>query len=500
MTLSFSWLRLPGLMAALLGAGVAAGSLGGCAPDLGPAPVVKPISAYASAQSLAAPAADWPADAWWSAYGDPQLDALEAQALAGSPDLAVAAARVRQAQAAVEQQGAAGKPQVAANGSIQTHKQSLNEGFPASFKGFIPAGYHTQTNATLDLEWDLDFFGANRARFAAATSAADAALADQAAARLQLSTNVAAAWAELARLYADRDAAVEAVRVRSQTSELVGRRLQNGLETRGELATAQGGVPAAQAEVEALDRAILQQRHAMAALIGAGPDAGLALPRPKPLATRAFGLPADVAVDLVGRRPDLTAARLLAQAAASRTQAAQRDFYPNVTLGGSYGLASLGIDKFTQTPDSIVGTLGPALRLPIFSLGRLEGAYRGQRGAYDEAVASYDRTLANALRDVADAATGVTSLQAQLASARSALASDEEAYRVAQLRYTGGLSPYLNVLTVENTLIAQRRTVADLEGQAAGVDVALVRALGGGFRDPSINATTGPAPMRTASR
>ena len=500
MTLSFSWLRLPGLMASLLGVGVAAGSLGGCAPDLGPAPVVKPVASYAASHSLAAPSADWPADAWWTVYGDPQLNEMEAQALVGSPDLAVAAARVGQAQALVEQQGAEGKPQVAANGSIQTHKQSLNEGFPPSFKGFLPAGYHTQTNASIDLEWDLDFFGANRARLAAATSAADAARADEAAARLQLSTNVAAAWAELARLYADRDAAVDAVRIRSQTFDLVGRRLRNGLETRGELAQAEGGVPAAQADVEALDRAILEQRHAMAALIGAGPDAGLALPRPKPLAARVFGLPSDVAVDLVGRRPDLTAARLRAEAAASRTKGAKRDFYPNITLGGSYGLASLGINTFTQTPDSIVGTLGPALRLPIFSMGRLESAYRGRRGEYDEAVASYDRTLANALRDVSDAATGVQSLQAQIASARSALASDEEAYRVAQLRYTGGLSPFLNVLTVENTLIAQRRTVADLEGQAAGVDVALVRALGGGYRDSTMTTATGPAPMRTASR
>lgn len=484
--------RLPRASAALMGAGVAAASLQACAPNLGPAPTLKPLSGYAATQSLAAPAADWPSDAWWRAYDDPQLNALEDQALSGAPDLAAAAARLAQAQATVVQASGVNQPSFALNATSQTTKQSLNEGFPPSFKGFLPAGYHTQSRATLDMQWDLDFFGANRNRLKAALSAADAAQAEVAAARLQLSTAVAGAYAELGRLYADRDAAAEAVAIRRQTLSLVGQRLQNGLETKGEFAQAQGGVPEAQRDVDALDRQILIQRHAMAALLGLGPDAGLAIPRPTDLGARAFGLPATVSVDLVGRRPDLTAARLRVLAAAKREKAAKADFYPNVTINGDYGLASLGIDKFTQTPDSIIGALGPALRLPLFRTHELGGALRARRGEYAEAVATYDRTLANALRDVADAATGVKSLQVELADARSALASAQEARRIAQLRYTGGLSPFLNVLTAENSLILARRAVADLQGQAAGLDITLVRTLGGGYADP--------AAIRTASR
>ncbi len=489
---AFRLWRLPRATAALLGCGFIAATLSACAPDLGPSPTLKPLANYASAQSLAAPSTDWPTDTWWTAYNDPTLNALETQALSGAPDLAIAAARVRQAQATVEQANGYRLPTLGVSASSQTTKQSLNEGFPTLFKSFIPAGYHTQTRAAADLNWNLDFFGAERNRAKAADSALLAARAELAAARLQLSTTVAGAYAELARLYADRDAAAEAVRIRGATLDLVGRRLANGLETRGELAQAQGGVPQSQQEVDALDRAIVVQRHAMAALLGLGPDDGLKIPRPIALGARAFGLPATVQVDLVGRRPDLTAARLRVQAAARRVKGAKADYYPNISLSGDYGLASLGIDKFIQTPDSIIGAIGPALRLPIFNRSQLNAAYRGRRGEYDEAVATYDKTLSNALRDVADAAAGVKSLQTELADARSALASSEEAYRISKLRYTGGLSPYLNVLTAETALIVQRRAVADLEGQAAGLDVTLVRSLGGGYLDA-------PA-VRTASR
>ncbi len=485
----------PSFLAVLAGAGFSAALLAGCAPDLGAAPVPRPPGAYAASASLKAPASPWPADAWWTAYGDPQLDALVAEALAGSPDVAAAAARVRGAQAAAERDRAYRLPDFSGAGSIQTTKISKNQGFPENFKDFLPGGFRTQTRATLDLDWQLDFFGANRAQLASATSLADAQAADQASAALQLSTTVASAYAQLGRLYADRDAAAEAVRVRRETVRLVGQRLLNGLETRGELATAQGGVPSSQADVDALDRQIVLQRHYLAALLGAGPDRGLAIARPAPLRIKDFGLPADVTTDLIGRRPDLAAARARAEAAASRIKAARAAYYPSISLTGSYGLSSLGLDTFLQTPDSVVGALGPAIRLPIFAGARLNGQLRGARAEYDEAVALYDRTLVTALRDVADAAAGVQALQVELNDARQALAASEEAYRIARLRYTGGLAPYLNVLTVEGTLLVNRRNVADLQAQAAGLDVDLVRALGGGFRDPRA-----AQPLRTAAR
>ena len=478
----------------MAGLSLCAAALCGCAPTLGPQPRLSRAADYGTSASFAAPAGDWPSDRWWEAYGDLQLDALEAQALRGAPNLKAAQARVRSAEASVETARAALLPQFSGDGGIQTTKQSLNEGYPPSFQQFLPAGYHTQTRIAADLDWQLDFFGRNRAALAAATSTAQAVQADAAAARLQLTVAVASGYADLIRLYADRAELVDALRVRRQTLQLVSQRLQNGLDTRGELSQQAEFVPAAQGDIDAADRQILASRHQIAALIGAGPDRGLQLTPPGPARLHAFGLPAHLAVDLVGRRPDLVAARLRAEAAAKQIKVARADFYPNIDLTGVYGVQSLGINTLFEY-SSVIGAIGPAIRLPIFSQGRLEGAYRNARGEYDLAAASYDQTLANALRDVADAITAERALESQLKDAQAQVVSANDAFHIATLRYQGGLSPYLNVLTAENGALVARRNVADLQAQAVSLDVALVQALGGGFFAPGE-----PTPARLAAR
>ena len=475
--------RLNGWARLMAGLSLCAAALCGCAPTLGPQPKLSQAADYGTASSFAAPSAEWPSDRWWEAYGDPQLDALEAEALQGAPNLRAAEARVRSAQSSVETARAALLPQFSGDGGIQTTKQSLNEGYPAVFQQFLPAGFHTQTRIAADLDWQLDFFGRNRAALAAATSTAEAVQADAAAARLQLTVAVASAYADLIRLYADRAELVDALRVRRQTLQLVAQRLQNGLDTRGELSQQAEFVPAAQGDIDATDRQILATRHQIAALIGAGPDRGLQLTAPGPARLHAFGLPEHLAVDLVGRRPDLVAARLRAEAAAKEIKVARADFYPNIDLTALYGVQSLGINTLFEY-SSVIGAIGPAIRLPIFSEGRLEGAYRGARAEYDLAAASYDQTLANALRDVADAITAQRALASQLKDAQAQVVSANDAFHIATLRYQGGLSPYLNVLTAENGALVARRNVADLQAQAVSLDVALVQALGGGFVAP----------------
>jgi outer membrane protein TolC len=121
------------------------------------------------------------------------------------------------------------------------------------------------------------------------------------------------------------------------------------------------------------------------------------------------------------------------------------------------------------------------VHLPIFDGGAIEADYRNARAEYDEAVASYDKTLTGALQEVADAMADERELAAELGHARAARAASEEAYRIAKQRYGGGLSRYLDVLTAEDTLVTERRAVADLEARSFVEDVALVRALGGGF-------------------
>lgn len=457
--------------------------LAGCAspPDLGHARQPAPASEYVAIRSFDAAEMAWPSDQWWKAFGDDQLDALIEEALADSPSLSAAAARVRQAQAIAQQTGASRLPSIAAQSGANASRQHLSaDNLPSIIGDALPNDWTTTSSAALKLDYQLDFFGRNRAAFAAATSNVSAAEAEAAEARLQLSTSVALAYAELLRLSADLDAANDAARTREASADLVRQRMANGLENEGQARQADSELARARADVLALQAAILRTRHQLAALLGKGPDRGLAIPLPHQPRALAAGLPADARIDLVGRRPDLVAARLRTEAAAQHIRAARADFYPNVNLSALLSVQTLGVDAIGGGALSSA-QIGPAVSLPIFSGGRIEGAYRGARADYDEAVALYDQTMANAFREVADAYSDRQSLEQQLIEQRAALRDAEEAYRIAHTRYAGGLASYIDTLSVENALIQQRRAVADLESQAFALDVTLVRALGGGF-------------------
>jgi NodT family efflux transporter outer membrane factor (OMF) lipoprotein len=436
------------------------------------------IASLQSQQSLAAPQGTWPSDGWWKAYGDAQLDGLIDEALSRSPDLAAARARLAKADALAGQSRAALAPQLSADGSVQAVKQSYNNGFPAEF---VPHGYRDSARAALDFSYDLDLWGGKRAALRAAVGQAKAAEVDSQAARLTLSAAVAEAYGDLAQGHADLDAAREALRIRQETLKLIDSRLASRLENRGALLRAQSEVATATAQVAAIDESVTLTRDRIAALLGEGPDRGLAIKRPEAASLRAFGLPADVRVALVGRRPDLTAARLRAEAAGQKIKAARADFYPNIQLSAYFGLQSLGLDAFTKS-GSDIGGIGPAITLPIFDGGRLRAAYGAAGADYDSAVADYDQTLVQALREVADAAASSRSLTVRLDESRKALEASRQAHDIALQRYRGGLSNYLDVLTAEDALIADQRAVADLEARGFLLDIALTRALGGGFK------------------
>ena len=452
---------------------------GGCAtvPDLGQKPARIDAASLASDRAFAGRRGDWPAAEWWRGFGDPALGQLIEEALRGSPDVAAAAARLRAAEAIAQQAGAALAPTLSLEASAGGTKQSKNLGIPPQF---VPKGIQDTGRVAGNFSFDIDLWGKNRAALAAATSEADAARVDADQARLALSTAIADAYAELALYFAERDVAIDALKVRGTTATLTNQRVLQGLDTRGELRQAETRVPSARADVAALDESIALVRNRLAALLGAGPDRGLSIARPANLVAPANGVPDRLALDLIGRRPDIVSARLRAEAAASRIKVARADFYPNINLGAVVGLQSLGLDNLFKGGSSF-GTAGPALSLPIFDGGRLAGAYRGARADYDLSVATYDSTLVTALREVADAIASLRALDTRLAEQRASLVAAEEASKIARLRYVGGLSNQLSVLTTDDLMLAQRRAVTDLEARRLVLNIALVRALGGGF-------------------
>lgn len=463
--------RLP--LAALLLATASCASV----PDLGPKPLPRAPQSVVAQRSLPASASAWPRDAWWQDYGDAQLTALIEEGLKASPDVATAAARYRRAAGLTQQAGAARLPSLDLRGQARMEKQSYNNGFP---KEFLPQGWNDTGQVAANFNFDLDLWGKNRAALAAATSDQRAAELDLRQAELLLATGIASAYLDLARLGAERTLRQAELTLRDNSRKLVSDRVTQGLDMRGSLASAEAQAASARAAVTEIDQAIAVRRHQLAALVGSGPDRGLDIAVPALPALPERGVPAGATTDLVGRRPDVVAARERVEAAAARIKVARADFYPAVSLTALVGFQSLGLSNLI-TSDSTFGQAGPAVTLPIFRGGALAGAYKGARAQYDEAVAAYDQAVLAAYQEAADAVTAQQAIAARLIDARAALASSNEAYVIARRRYDGGLSNYLDVLAVEDRLIQARTAVTELEAAARSADVALVRALGGGF-------------------
>ena len=467
--------------------------LAGCAqlPDWqGKASLDRPLPTDLSA-SAHAPTLPWPQAQWWQRYGDAQLNALIDEALQGAPDMAAAAARVRQAQALLGVQQSSTRPQLSANASVSGEKFSHNYLTPSAM---TPDGLNDTGRATLNLHWSLDLWGQQRAAIAAAAGELQARQADAAQARLLLSSNVALAYADLLRLGANARTLAQSVQVRTTTVTLFQERFDHGLENQGSVHGAQARLAAARAELAQAQELVALQRHRIAALVGATPERGDAITVPDSALAQPWqqqwGLPAQLPAHLLGRRPDVVAARLQAQALESRAAAKEAAFYPDVNLSALVGVQALGLDMLTHGGSSIA-SVGPAITLPIFNGGRLRAELGAARAGYDEAVAHYHATLNRALQEVADNAASQRALGQQLSALQQAVQSATEAHRVARNRYEGGLANHLEVLNAEDLLLANVRQLVQVQTRALALDIELHRALGGGWQadDPA------PAPQ-----
>jgi len=420
---------------------------------------------------------------WWVQYNDPQLNALMVDALKQSPTLAQASARLAKADAEAQIAGASRLPSVSADGSYAKLRQSYNNGTPANA---IQKGFNDSIRAAVNFDYEFDFWGKNKNALAAAVSQADAAALDAAQAGIVLTTSIAAAYADYARLQAELDAANDTLDVRSKTASLFDERLKNGLENEGGVEQANANKAVAEAEVAALEEQVALSKNALVALVGATPDKAAQITAPKILNIHSFGVPETIPSDLLGRRPDLIAARLQLEAAASRIKVAQAGFYPDINLTAYLGHQSVDLGTFMKS-GSLIGSFGPAIHLPIFEGGALSGAYKGARADYDVALAQYDAAVIEALHETADAITSLKALDVRTKKTRVARDAAERAYNVANQRYRGGLSTYLEVLVAEDTLITNRRAMADIKARGFALDVALIKALGGGYQPDTQN-------------
>ena len=479
-----------GALAALLAAVV----LSGCADLSG----IQTSAHLRDAKDLGLPAAAPDAApaasaAWWTQLGDAQLDRLVAQALQGNPSLHAAAARVAKAGSAVAVARAAEGPQL--NGALNLNRQRFSENYiyPPPLGGSV----QNLGNGQLQGSWELDFFGRNAGALQAAVGQARAAQAEADAARVLLAGNVARSYLQWARLGAQRTVAQRTLAQREETLRLVRDRVSAGLDTRLELRQSEGGLPEARQQIEALDEQIAIARHALDALT-AQPGIAASLSAPSLEALRPMPMRAALPADLLGRRADVVAARWRAEAATHDVDYARKQFYPNVNLNAFVNVQSLGLDQLLKS-GSLQWGVGPAISLPIFEGGRLRANLQGKAADRDAAIESYNAAVFDAVRDAADQVSSLQSIARQQAQQREAQAAAEGAYQIATQRYGAGLGNYLNVLAAETAVLAQRRQAVDLAARALDTQVALARALGGGWQSvagASPQAAAGASPAQ----
>jgi len=428
----------------------------------------------------AAATLDWPRDDWWRRYNDPQLDALIADGIAGSPTLTAAQARIARAEAGAGIARSALLPQVSGNGTALYQKYSENYIYPPPLAG----NWKTDARGTLDFSFEFDFWDKNGAALRAAVSQTRAAAAQAQSARLALTTGIARAYFDLQRLFAQREVSRAAIAQREDIVRITNERFTAGLDTKVEVRQAEAALAAVRTELAQYDDAAAVARNRIAALVGAGPDRGERIVPTQASALKAVETPSSIPLDLIGRRPEIVASRWRVDAAREDIKVARAEFYPNINVVAFAGLTSLGLSNFLLGSSSIFG-VGPAIHLPIFEGGRLNANLSGRKAEADLAVSSYNETVIDAVHELADAVTSIQGLARTTQEQARARTATDEAYNLAVIRYRAGLGNYLTVLASQTQQLEQDRLRVDLTARAYELDVNLAHALGGGYTDPS---------------
>ena len=430
-----------------------------------------------NAESQSAQPAQATIDAhWWRAFGDPELDQLMDRAEQDSPTLKLAQARLRRAMASTRQAESAGRPQVNLDAEESRQLFTANSVYPAPLGG---ASYNVAT-VQLEASWDIDLFGKNRAAVEAAVGNAKAVELDGAAARIALESAIARSYLRLRSVAGQLEVARRTLGQREELLGLVHQRIQAGLDSQVELKQAEAALPEARRQVEALQEQLEIGQHAIAALVGQ-PDAEVLKNVATLQGVSPLAVPAQLPADLLGRRPDVLAARWRVEAAGHEVDSAKAMFYPNINLVAFAGYSSIGLDRLFNSESEQWG-VGPAINLPLFTGGRLRANLRARTAEQDQLVESYNSTVIDAVHEVLDQVTVLNSIVRQQAQQRLAQDAAESAYSLARQRYEAGLGSYLQVLSAETAVLDQRRLAVDLQSRYLDTQVTLVRALGGGLK------------------
>ena len=416
--------------------------------------------------------------AWWLRFGDPELEALERRALDNSPTLALASARLAQAQSALTAATAGRYPQLGMN--LRGVRQRISANRPLT--NYNSPNFATVQNdalASLTVSYEADLFGRVQNNIASAAASAQQSAADLENVKLLLSADLASAYFNLRAVDNELEVVARSVALQQSALELASARHDLGAVSGLDVAQQQALLDSTLTQVDLLKRQRSQFEHALGTLTGAGAPSFAQTPRPLTSSTPQVPVvPVGVPSDILERRPDVASAERAIAAANAQVGIASAAFYPSITLSGNYGAESRALPALFDAP-SLVWSLGASLAQPLFDAGRIRANLAGAQAGYEATVANYRRVVLTAMQEVEDGITGMASLERAHAQALQASASAARVLDLANARYEGGVASYLDLISAQQGLLNAQRQVAQLLGQRLLVSVLLVKAVGG---------------------
>jgi len=462
---------------------VAAAWLAGCTagPDYVRPSVEMPATWKLEAPwRAAAPDDAAPKGAWWRRFGDARLDALQEQALERSPTLAIAAARLEQARAVVRANAASLLP--SASLGVRDVRARISPNRPLS--NYASPNFATVQNdflPALSVSYEIDLAGRIRRGVEGAQASAEQSAADLENARLLLAADLATAYFNLRATDIELDVLARSIALQRRSLDFVGTRHDLGAASGLDVAQQQALLDTTLTQVDVLKRQRSGYEHAIATLVGTpAPSFSLAADTSE---LEPPAVPLGVPSDVLQRRPDVASAERAMAAANAQIGVARAAYYPSIVLSPAIGFESRSLSTLFEAP-SILWSLGAQLMQPLFNAGRLDANVAFASAGYEATVGNYRRVVLTAMQEVEDGITGLADLGHANAQARTAVATARHVLDLANARYEGGATTYLDVITAQQSLLSAERLSAQLGGQRLLVAVFLVKALGGGWQAP----------------
>jgi NodT family efflux transporter outer membrane factor (OMF) lipoprotein len=469
-------LRLFALATVALAVLLAAGCMVG--PDYrAPAASAVKMTSWSAAPAASANASDDSAAtaAWWTTFDDPQLGRLVERALVSSPDVALAAQRIREARAGLRVAGGAEYPQIGLGAAKGEYRRTgpLNTVFPGSYPTF-------QTG--FDASWEIDLWGGTRRSVESAGAALQATEEDARGVRLALAAEVARTYVELRATQRRLALAQTNLAVQRQTLALTRERLHAGVASRLDALRAEALVAGTESLLPFLNEGLAQAARRLALLLGEEPGAldrelSAAQPIPTAPAPLDLGLPAD----LLRRRPDIRAAERRLAAATARIGATQAQLYPHLGLTGTIGFVSTRSEDLFNYSNRYF-SLGPGLHWSLFDAGRIRAQVDAASARAEGAYLAYRKTVLAALGDVENTLGAYRAEQQRHRALAEATAAARASVATANELYRQGVTDFLSVLDAERSLATAEDALAQGDRSVSTDLIALYKSLGGGWQ------------------